>query len=128
MAPTGLTTHDIPSDDEIDDILNGVLGVEDISPAFDGQAPKDTQNQVLETINTELGLDKAVEVEQVKKRLPIPKLDDARFAYYMSILSIYTRSAHSEKGSYPRLAFLNYEGYPKSVLNSKERVTKYGQC
>ena len=72
-----LTTRDYQSDDELDAILNGELEVGDISATNNNQSNQNTQEQQKKT--EALGLDKAIDVDQVKKRLPAPKLDDARF-------------------------------------------------
>jgi hypothetical protein len=77
MAPANSTTRDYQSDDELDAILNGELGIEDISATNNNQLYQNTQEQQKKT--EALGLDKAIDVDQVKKRLPVPKLDDARF-------------------------------------------------
>jgi hypothetical protein len=77
MAPANPTTRDYQSDDELDAILNGELEIEDISATNNNQLNQNTQEQQKKT--EALGLDKAIDVDQVKKRLPVPKLDDARF-------------------------------------------------
>lgn len=77
MAPANPTTRDYQSDDELDAILNGELEVGDISATNHNQSNQNTQEQQKKT--EALGLDKAIDVDQVKKRLPVPKLDDARF-------------------------------------------------
>jgi hypothetical protein len=70
-------TRDIASDDELDAILNGEMEVGDIPALNQNQSNQNTQEKQKKT--EALGLDKAIDVDQVKKRLPVPKLDDARF-------------------------------------------------
>ncbi|KAF2788968.1 Swi3-domain-containing protein [Melanomma pulvis-pyrius CBS 109.77] len=75
MAPTNPAARDITSDDELDAILNGELDIRDISATVDNHTQK---QQTSAATTAALGLDNEVEVEKVKKRQPIPKLDDAR--------------------------------------------------
>jgi hypothetical protein len=77
MAAAIPVTRDIASDDELDAILNGEMEVGDILALNQNQSNQNTQEKQKKT--EALGLDKAIDVDQVKKRLPVPKLDDARF-------------------------------------------------
>lgn len=70
-------TRDFAPDDELDAILNGEIEIGDISATNNALPNQNTQEQQKRT--EALGLDKAIEVDQVKQRLPVPKLDDARF-------------------------------------------------
>jgi hypothetical protein len=77
MASAIPVTRDIASDDELDAILNGEMEVGGISALKQNPSNQNTQENQKKT--EALGLDKAIDVDQAKKRLPVPKLDDARF-------------------------------------------------
>ncbi|KAH7346128.1 replication fork protection component Swi3-domain-containing protein [Pyrenochaeta sp. MPI-SDFR-AT-0127] len=70
MAPTSPQTHDAPGDDELDDILNGIVEGRDIpkSDEFSSNRKSDTTGA--------LGIDEEIVI--TKKRTPIPKLNDER--------------------------------------------------
>ncbi len=76
MALNDLQTHGIPSDDELDDILNGIAQGRDIP------SPDEHQLQVEHTSSKKtnaagtLGIDEEIII--TKKRIPIPKLNDER--------------------------------------------------
>lgn len=70
-ADTTFRTH-IPSDDELDDILNGIVDGQD---AFDtSEKPQADKGKKAGGKDDTLGLDEEIKV--VKKRQPIPKLDE----------------------------------------------------
>lgn len=77
MAPTSPSARNNGSDDELDDILNGMINGDD---PFDTsnirpQQPQQEQ-QTSANIDANLGLDEEITVE--KKRRPQPKLDVPR--------------------------------------------------
>lgn len=76
-AAANLSTNDIPDDDELDAILNGTLNGRDI---FDvGNLESQTQPlRPSKSAADDSGLGIDEEIKVVKKREPIPKLDDDR--------------------------------------------------
>ena len=77
MAPADPPTRDIPSDDELDAILNGTLGGQDIFDTTNVQAQERTSKPQKQGANDAgLGIDEEIKV--VKKRQPIPKLNEDR--------------------------------------------------
>ncbi|KAH7139271.1 chromosome segregation in meiosis protein 3 [Dendryphion nanum] len=73
MALANPTHQDnIPSDDELDDILNGIIDGKDV---FDtSEQPQTSSEKPVGVKDDALGLDEEIKI--VKKRQPIPKLDD----------------------------------------------------
>ncbi|KAF2687447.1 hypothetical protein K458DRAFT_415704 [Lentithecium fluviatile CBS 122367] len=77
MAPADPPTRDIPSDDELDAILNGTLDGQDIFDTSNFQTPTQApQPQKPAGDDAGLGIDEEIKI--VKKRQPIPKLDENR--------------------------------------------------
>ncbi|CAO2647963.1 Nn.00g088850.m01.CDS01 [Neocucurbitaria sp. VM-36] len=76
MAPTSPQSREIPSDDELDNILNGIVEGRDIPLSNDSSAQTDRQNNRKADVTGALGIDEEIII--TKKRVPIPKLDDQR--------------------------------------------------
>jgi len=81
MAPTSLQTRDIQSDDELDDILNGIVDGREIPGINNTQTQPDFNSRgsaagVGGGGGDGLGIDEEIII--TKKRIPIPKLDDNR--------------------------------------------------
>ncbi|KAF2267931.1 Swi3-domain-containing protein [Lojkania enalia] len=101
MAPDDPIRDNIPSDDELDEILNGMVDGQDIFDTSNIQAQKAPQphrNNVT-TATSDIGIEKEIEI--VKKRKPIPKLDDNKL--------------------------LSAEGIPRLCRISKERLRFKGK-
>jgi len=75
MAPIDPAAQDVPSHDELDDILNGTHNGEDIFDTSNIQPQvQHPQPPKLSTeASAELGIDEEIKVE--RKRQPVPKLD-----------------------------------------------------
>jgi replication fork protection complex subunit Csm3/Swi3 len=76
MAPTRPDARNIPSDDELDDILNGIIEGRDVSSTNDEQTQANFASKKFGTAGDGLGIDEEIII--TKKRIPIPKLDDNR--------------------------------------------------
>jgi replication fork protection complex subunit Csm3/Swi3 len=76
MASADSPTNDIPPEDELDAILNGTLDGQDIFDTTNIQAQVQTSNSRKPTADSGLGIDEEIKI--VKKRQPIPKLDEDR--------------------------------------------------
>ncbi|KAF2178873.1 Swi3-domain-containing protein [Zopfia rhizophila CBS 207.26] len=77
MAPANPATNNIPSDDDLDDILNGIVDGEDVFDTSNIQPRQESEKQQkTATANAALGIDEEIKI--VKKRQPIPKLDENR--------------------------------------------------
>ncbi|KAF1920912.1 chromosome segregation in meiosis protein 3 [Ampelomyces quisqualis] len=76
MAPTRPDASNMPSDDELDDILKGIVEGRDIPRTNDEQAQSSLARQKSGTAGNGLGIDEEIII--TKKRTPIPKLDDNR--------------------------------------------------
>ncbi|KAH8732529.1 chromosome segregation in meiosis protein 3 [Phaeosphaeriaceae sp. PMI808] len=76
MAPTSPQKRNIQSDDELDDILNGIVEGREVSSINDTQTRPDYGSKVSGTLGDGLGIDEEIVI--TKKRIPIPKLDDNR--------------------------------------------------
>ncbi|KAF2033659.1 chromosome segregation in meiosis protein 3 [Setomelanomma holmii] len=68
--------RDVPSDDELDAILNGIAEGRDNTPSYDNQTQSKSAAKTSGITGDGLGLDEEIVV--TKKRIPIPKLDDHR--------------------------------------------------
>lgn len=77
MALADATSRNhVPSDDELDDILNGIVDGQDVFDTTDkSQVEKSKKSGAKDDT---LGLDEEIKV--VKKRQPIPKLDEGLYA------------------------------------------------
>jgi replication fork protection complex subunit Csm3/Swi3 len=78
MAPASPQAHNIPSDDELDDILNGIVEGRDVPSANTNgdQTRSNLASKGSGTAGDGLGIDEEIVV--TKQRIPIPKLDDNR--------------------------------------------------
>ena len=76
MAPISPQSRNIPSDDELDDILNGIVEGRDVPPTNDSPTQTDRLNNKTSDVTGALGIDEEIVI--TKKRVPIPKLDDQR--------------------------------------------------
>lgn len=78
MAPLSPTTRQHASpDDELDDILNGLAEGRDVGAASTAQQTRtDYSKRMTKDTAGGLGIDEEIII--AKKRIPIPKLDDAR--------------------------------------------------
>lgn len=76
MAPANPQARNIHSDDELDDILNGIVEGRDIAPTSDLTAQTDRPSNKKSDVTGALGIDEEIII--TKKRVPIPKLDDQR--------------------------------------------------
>lgn len=71
--------HNQPAEDELDEILNSIIDGQDSLDVGNVQPQNESQNhQNPSTANANLGIDEEVTI--VKKRQPIPKLDEDRCA------------------------------------------------
>lgn len=77
MALVDPPTRDVPSDDELDAILNGTLDGQNIFDTSNVQAEEPT-SKAQRSVGNEGGLGIDEEIKVVKKRQPIPKLDENR--------------------------------------------------
>ncbi|KAF2653255.1 Swi3-domain-containing protein [Lophiostoma macrostomum CBS 122681] len=66
----------VPADDELDDILNGIVDGENVFDASQIRPQTQPQAQQKKSSDTNLGIDEEIKI--VKQRRPIPKLDDNR--------------------------------------------------
>jgi hypothetical protein len=87
MASAKSAIRDIPSDDELDDILNGIVDGEDVFDTSNIQ-PRQEQDkqQNPDTATAGLGIDEEIKI--IKKRQPIPKLDENRSIYLTMTLCL----------------------------------------
>lgn len=69
-------SRNIQSDDELDNILNGIVEGREIPIANSSQAPESRSINGKSDSTGALGIDEEIVI--TKKRLPIPKLDDQR--------------------------------------------------
>jgi replication fork protection complex subunit Csm3/Swi3 len=79
MAPMDPPARDIPDDDELDAILNGTLDGQDIFDISNVQAQTQepaSRPQKQRANESGLGIDEEIKI--VKKRQPVPKLDESR--------------------------------------------------
>jgi replication fork protection complex subunit Csm3/Swi3 len=76
MAPVSPHARNIPTDDELDDILNGIVEGRDIATTNDTHTQSDYATKGSGTGGDGLGIDEEIII--TKKRIPIPKLDDNR--------------------------------------------------
>lgn len=77
MAPGNPTARNPPSEDELDDILNGIIDGEDLFDTSNRPPQEEPQAQRKPTNKAaNLGIDEEIKIE--KKRAPIPKLDEDR--------------------------------------------------
>ena len=76
MASTTTAGPAIPSDDELDDILNGIVEGKNVFDASDIRPQTQPQTQQKKSGDADLGVDEEIKI--VKQRRPIPKLDDNR--------------------------------------------------
>ena len=76
MASIIPARSDIPADDELDDILNGIVDGKDVFDTSDIQARAQPPAHQKSANDSNLGLE---EIKIVKQRRPIPKLDDNRY-------------------------------------------------
>lgn len=78
MAPPNPQLRNIPPDDELDDILNGIIEGRDISPITNIPVQNDrviSSNKPTDGAGA-LGIDEEIII--TKKRVPVPKLDEHR--------------------------------------------------
>lgn len=76
MASKNPQSRPLPTDDELDDILNGIVEGRDV-PSDSGDATQSRSNtKASGTGGDGLGIDEEIIV--TKKRIPIPKLDENR--------------------------------------------------
>jgi replication fork protection complex subunit Csm3/Swi3 len=76
-AAASPSTNDIPDDDELEAILNGTLNGQDIFDVSNIE-PQTSPSRLLKQSGDNSGLGIDEEIKVVKKRQPIPKLDDER--------------------------------------------------
>lgn len=76
MAPLSPATRNITDNDELDDILNGIVEGRDTPDTND--APTQPQTTSMKSSLRAEGLGVDEEIIITKKRLPVPKLDDHR--------------------------------------------------
>jgi replication fork protection complex subunit Csm3/Swi3 len=76
MAATSAKAPQLPTDDELDAILNGIEEDRDIPSTSDNQARSNFASKGSGTAGDGLGIDEEIII--TKKRIPIPKLDDNR--------------------------------------------------
>ena len=76
MAPLSPTTHNITDNDELDDILNGIVEGRDIPDASNAQTQPLSTGTKNGNRAEALGVDEEIIIS--KKRAPAPKLDDHR--------------------------------------------------
>ena len=77
MAAASPPNDDIPGDDELDAILNGTLNGQDIFDVSNIE-PQTLPSRPQKSAGDDAGLGIDEEIKVVKKRQPIPKLDDNR--------------------------------------------------
>jgi replication fork protection complex subunit Csm3/Swi3 len=76
MAPASPQAQNTNSDDELDDILNGVINGTAVYPSTETQTQPETGNSRKSNTAGGLGVDEEIVI--TKKRQPIPKLDEER--------------------------------------------------
>lgn len=76
MAPARPDVRNLPADDELDDILNGIIEGRDILSTNDEQTQSNFASKKSGAAGDGLGIDEEIII--AKKRIPIPKLDDNR--------------------------------------------------
>lgn len=76
-AAAGPSTNGIPDDDELDAILNGTFNGQDIFDVSNLE-PETQPSRPSKPAADDSGLGIDEEIKVVKKRVPIPKLDDNR--------------------------------------------------
>lgn len=76
MAPLSPATRNITDNDELDDILNGIIEDRDMPDLSNAQTQPPTASMKNTTRSDGLGVDEEIVI--TKKRLPAPKLDDHR--------------------------------------------------
>jgi replication fork protection complex subunit Csm3/Swi3 len=76
MAAKSANARPLPTDDELDAILNGIEEDRDIPSTSDNQARSNVASKSSGTAGDGLGIDEEIVI--TKKRIPIPKLDDNR--------------------------------------------------
>lgn len=76
MAPLSPTARHASPNDELDDILNGIIEGRDLPPANSTQTQTNTATRRTAINTGDLGIDEEIII--TKKRTPIPKLDDER--------------------------------------------------
>ncbi|KAL6704331.1 chromosome segregation in meiosis-related protein [Coniothyrium glycines] len=76
MAPLSPTTRNITDNDELDDILNGIVEGRDIPDESTTHTPTAFRSNADSSVSGALGVDEEIIV--TKKRAPAPKLDDHR--------------------------------------------------
>jgi replication fork protection complex subunit Csm3/Swi3 len=76
MAPVSAQARNPPSDDELDDILNGIAEGRNVTGTEDAQIRSSFAPKAPGTGGDGLGIDEEIII--TKKRIPIPKLDDNR--------------------------------------------------
>ncbi|KAF2852167.1 Swi3-domain-containing protein [Plenodomus tracheiphilus IPT5] len=76
MAPLSPTARHASPDDELDDILNGIIEGRDVAPASTAQTQANTSKRRPADTTGALGIDDEIVI--TKKRIPIPKLNDER--------------------------------------------------
>jgi replication fork protection complex subunit Csm3/Swi3 len=69
-------TRNIPSDDELDAILDGLVQGRDLTPSHDTPSQSKAAAKGSGNAGDGLGIDEEIII--TKKRIPIPKLDDHR--------------------------------------------------
>lgn len=78
MAPMSPQTRNLESDDELDDILNGIVEGRAVTSTNNTQTQPDFTSRGKGAGNNGDGLGIDEEIVITKKRIPIPKLDDDR--------------------------------------------------
>ena len=78
MAPGSPQTRNLQTDDELDDILNGIVEGREVTGPANTQTQQSSNGRAsgAATGGDGLGIDEEIII--TKKRIPIPKLDDNR--------------------------------------------------
>jgi replication fork protection complex subunit Csm3/Swi3 len=76
MSATSEKARIIPTDDELDDILNGIVEDRDVPNSSSNQPRSAPASKGSGIAGDGLGIDEEIII--TKKRIPIPKLDDNR--------------------------------------------------
>lgn len=78
MTSKGPHSRPQPTDDELDDILNGIVEDRDVAGTDDNNVQSHATHKASGTSGDGLGIDEEIIV--TKKRTPIPKLDEHRLS------------------------------------------------
>ncbi|KAI8937204.1 hypothetical protein NX059_006413 [Plenodomus lindquistii] len=76
MAPLSPTARHVSPNDDLDDVLNGIIEGRDVAPVSTAQSQTNTLGKKRPDNTGGLGIDEEIII--TKKRIPIPKLDDQR--------------------------------------------------